>query len=118
MSNLLIAAYALSTSLALVFLKLGSQSAALIAIVDNKLNLNLNLYNLSGIILYVTSFLIYTFLISKFELGYIIPLVTALVYVLVFIASFTIFKESFSTIKVIAIGLILIGIILLNTNKQ
>lgn len=117
MSQLILAAYAIATSLALIFLKLGTQSGAPVTYVDNKLHFNLGFYVVSGIILYGISFIIYTYLISKYDLGYIIPIATALVYVLIFVASFIIFKESFTMIKVLGISFILIGLVLLNLNK-
>jgi multidrug transporter EmrE-like cation transporter len=67
--------------------------------------------------LYGTSFVIYTFLIAKYDLGYIIPLTTAIVYVLIFIASFFIFNEVFTALKVIGIVLIVIGVALLNVKS-
>ena len=57
------------------------------------------------------------YLISKFDLGYIIPLTTALVYVLIFFASFVIFKEAFTALKIVGIVLIVIGVLLLNLKK-
>lgn len=112
-----IIAYALTTALALIFLKLGSANGAPVSLIDSKFHFNLGFYVVAGIILYGTSFLIYTFLISKYDLGYIIPLVTAVVYVLIFIASFIIFKEVFTAAKIVGICLILGGLVLLNLNK-
>lgn len=117
MQQLIIAAYAITTSLALIFLKLGSTNGAPVSYEHNKLQFNLGLYVISGVILYGISFIIYTYLVAKYDLGYIIPLVTALVYILIFIASFVIFKESFTMVKILAIGLILTGIVLLNVSK-
>lgn len=117
MSQLIILAYAITTSLALIFLKLGSATGAAIAFTDNKLQLNLGFYVVSGFVLYAVSFLIYTYLISKYDLGYIIPVATALVYVAIFIASYVVFKEHFTAIKIAGIVLILGGLILLNINK-
>jgi len=113
----IIGIYALATSAALVFLKLGSSQGSPIQIVDGKINFNLSFYIISGIVLYGLSFIVYIYLISRYDLGYIIPLVTALVYVLVFIASFVIFKESFGVFKIIAISMIIFGAVLLNINK-
>jgi multidrug transporter EmrE-like cation transporter len=117
MSNLIIALYVLTTSLALVILKLGAGSGAPIEFLNGKLALNLTLYTIFGIILYGISFILYMYLISKFDLGYIIPLCAAIVYVLIFFASFVIFKESFTAIKIAGIGLILVGLVLLNISK-
>lgn len=117
MSNLLLLIYAVISSTALIFIKLGTRVSGLITHIDNKVHLNLNLYVISGIFLYGVSFLLYTYMISKNELGYIIPISTALVYIFIFTASFVIFKETFTALKITGIALILGGLVLLNVNK-
>lgn len=117
MSQLILAIYAITTSLALVFLKLGTSTGAPISYVDHKVIFNLGFYTISGIFLYGVSFLVYTYLISKYDLGYIIPIATALVYILIFVASFVIFKEVFTAVKIVGICLILSGLVLLNLSK-
>lgn len=116
-SNLLLPIYISITSLALVVLKLGSKDGALAQISDGRVHLNFTPYTVSGIFLYGLSFILYTYLLSKYDLGYIIPLTTGLVYIFIFIASFVIFKESFTLIKILGITFILGGIVLLNLNK-
>ncbi len=118
MSKIIFAAYILATSLALITLKLSTVSGSPILFSGDKILLNINQYTVIGILLYGFSFLLYIYLISKFSLGYIIPITTALVYVLVFIASFVIFKEVFTATKIIGIALILLGFILLNLNRN
>ena len=117
MSRIIISLYVIATSLALVVLKLGSKSGAPAQITEGKLSINITPYTVLGIFLYGISFLIYMYLISKFDLGYIIPLTTALVYILIFTASFIIFKEAFTTIKIIGILLIVLGLMFLNFKK-
>lgn len=117
MANLILLFYALTSTAGLVLLKLGSSASAPVSFVDGKLQFNLGLYVVGGIILYGLSFIVYTYLISKNDLGYIIPVSTALVYVGIFLASFFIFKEAFTAVKIVGIFLILGGVILLNINK-
>jgi drug/metabolite transporter (DMT)-like permease len=117
MSIILLIAYVLATSFGLVLIKLGTTSGLPIAIVEHGLKFNLNLSIISGILLYCLSFVLYIYLISKFDLGFIIPVTTALVYSLVFLASFFIFHEVFTVMKIAAISLIIFGVILLNLNK-
>lgn len=112
--NIIIGLYTLITAGALVVLKLGSKDGPVAQFVDGRLDLNLTILSVTGVILYGISFLLYMYLISKYELGYIIPLTTALVYVLVFFASYTIFKESFTLLKIAGITLIVVGVLLLN----
>lgn len=117
MSIILTIAYVISTSLGLVFIKLGTDTGLPISFVENSLKFNFNLYSILGVFLYGISFFLYIYLISKFELGFIIPLTTALVYTLIFIASFLIFKEVFTIMKIVAISMIIFGVILLNISK-
>lgn len=113
-AKIIISLYVLTTSGALILLKLGSKTGAPVSISDGRLAFNLNLLVMGGGILYATSFLLYMFLISKNDLGYIVPLTTALVYILIFSASYFIFNEVFTVLKVIAIAMIIGGVILLN----
>jgi drug/metabolite transporter (DMT)-like permease len=117
MANIIIALYVLTTSSALIVLKWATQAGSLIRFVEHKLQFNINPYAILGVGLYGTSFLIYTYLISKYDLGYIIPLTTAFVYVVIFTGSFLIFDEKFTILKVAAILLILAGVVLLNIKK-
>ncbi len=117
MSKILITLYVLVTSFALIVLKLGSKLGPPVQILNNKLHLNLTTYTIFGVLFYGVSFLLYIYLISKYDLGYIIPLTTALVYIIIFTASFTIFKESFTLIKIIGIFFIVAGLVFLNLKK-
>lgn len=106
--------YVILTSGGLIAIKLGSESSQYLWHLTGKVSIPINPYMILGVFLYALSFLIYIFLISKFELSYIIPLVTALVYIIIFLAAFLLFKESFTSYKLTAIILIVIGLILLN----
>lgn len=114
MSRLIIALYVLTTSTALIVLKLGTRVGQPNYL---KLPFNINALTISGVILYGISFMLYTYLIAKFDLGYIIPLVTAFVYILIFTASYFIFKETFTVLKISGIACIVAGLILLNIKK-
>ncbi len=119
MLKIILAFYALSASLGLISVKLGAQHGGLpISYVGDRLHFNISLLNMTGIALYGLSFLLYTYLISKYDLGYIIPLATALVYIIIFFASYLVFKESFTPVKIAGILLIVIGSILLNLKNN
>jgi hypothetical protein len=75
-SKIILALYVVTTSAGLIILKLGTNSGVPITYVQNKLQFNFNLYSVLGILLYGISFALYIYLISKFDLGYIIPLAT------------------------------------------
>ena len=116
-SKLILLLYVLSTSAALVLLKLASEDGAPVNLVDGKFTFNINILTVIGVGLFGVSFILYTSLISNNDLGYIVPLTTALVYVLIFTASYFIFQESFTLLKVLAIALIVTGIALLSFNS-
>ncbi len=109
--------YVATTSLGLIILKLSTSTGLPVSYIDGKLSFNINWLSFLGIFLYGVSFLSYFYLISKFDLGYIIPLTTALVYTVIFVASFLIFKEIFTPLKLLGIGLILTGLFFLGPTK-
>lgn len=113
-SKLILSLYVVSATLALVLLKLGTADSLPISFVNNRLQLNLNAHVVGGFLLYGFSFFSYMYLIAKNDLGYIIPFAASIVYILLFTASFFIFKEVFTPIKILAIALIMIGGVLIN----
>lgn len=117
MNKIFLTLYVLTTVSALVVLKLGTQSGLPIAYVDHRLQYNINHYVVIGIMLYGLSFITYVYLVSKNDLGYIIPIAAAFVYLLMFTASAVVFKEVFTIYKIIGIGFIVIGLFFLNINR-
>lgn len=117
MSEIILALYVLTSSLALILLKWGTRAGLPVNFIDHRIHLKLNTYNVSGILLFGISFLLYMYLISKNDLGYIIPLAAAFVYILIFLGSYFIFHEVFNTTKIIGIVMILGGLIFLNIKK-
>lgn len=117
MSKAILALYVAATSLGLIFIKLGTGEGLPVKLDSGKLQFQFNFFVFAGIILYGASFILYLYLISKNDLGYIIPLTTALVYIVIFFASYAIFHEVFTIMKIMGISLIVIGLIILNLKK-
>ncbi len=117
LSKLILGLYVLTTSAGLIILKLGTRNGLPLSLANQKLQLNINAYSILGIFLYAVSFVMYMYLISKNDLGYIIPLAAAFVYILIFFGSYLVFKETFTQMKIIGIALILGGLIFLNLGK-
>jgi glycosyltransferase involved in cell wall biosynthesis/multidrug transporter EmrE-like cation transporter len=118
MNWILILLYVSLTAGGLILLKLGTGGKPLVSSVEGQIIWNIGIVSILGLFCYGVSFLLYMFLVSKFDLGYIVPLTTGLVYILVFAASFLVFKEAFSVIKVFAICLVISGVILLNLKSK
>ena len=74
----------------------------------------ISLLSIVGLVCYLCSFLMYMFLISKFDMSYIVPVTTGIVQVATFVLAILIFKESVTVSKVFATVLILIGVIIMN----
>ena len=81
------------------------------------LNLNISFLTLIGIIFYGLSFIFYTVLLNRFELSFISPLTVALVYLLLMVTAFIVFKEPINIYKIIGSSFILIGILLMVKGK-
>ena len=80
-------------------------------------NISISWITLIGFICYGASFLFYTVLLNKFDLSFISPLTVALVYILLMVTAFIVFKEPVTANKLIGCGLILIGILLMIKGK-
>ena len=117
MFKLILAVYVVAATFALVTLKLGTEKGLPVVISGGRLHFNLNFYFLLGLALYVVSFLAYMYLVSKNDLGYIIPFAASLVYILLFTASYFVFNETFTALKIFAIILIMTGGVLINIHK-
>ena len=114
---ILILVYIILTIAGVVLFKLGTQKDFLVSIATGIFTLKISLISIIGLVCYLCSFLMYMFLISKFDLTYIVPVTTGIVQVATFVLAIMIFKESVAVSKVVATGLILIGVILLNIKK-
>jgi drug/metabolite transporter (DMT)-like permease len=117
-AKMIILLYVAATSAALVVLKFSSEMGPPISIVDGRFSLNINTYTFLGAMLFGLSFLLYTYLISSFHLGYIVPVTTALVYIIIFSLSYFLFDEQFTPTKSFGIILILSGLILLHIGSN
>jgi uncharacterized membrane protein len=116
-ARIILALYILTTVAALTVLKFGTQSGLPISYANQRLHFNFNFLTVSGIVLYGLSFATYVYLISKNDLGYIIPLAAAFVYILIFISSAVFFNEVYTFTKLIGIGLIILGLVFLNLKR-
>ena len=114
---ILIVVYIILTIAGVILFKLGTQKDFLVSIATGVFTLKISLMSIIGLVCYLCSFLMYMFLISKFDLTYIVPVTTGIVQVATFVLAIMIFKESVTVSKVVATGLILMGVILLNIKK-
>lgn len=116
-SAVLIAIYILFTVSGITLMKIGTGKAFEFSLAGGNFKIVFNYILLCGILCYLISFLLYIFLISKYNLSYIVPLTTGLVYVLIFALSLTLFREPVSITGVIGFFLVISGVVFLNIKK-
>ena len=67
-----------------------------------------------GYVIYISSFLLWTRIVLKFDLSYIVPICAGIVQVLTLIAAIIILKEQFKVTSILGVALIIGGIAVLN----
>jgi multidrug transporter EmrE-like cation transporter len=69
-----------------------------------------NYFVWQGLFLYGLGFSLYLYILSKFDVSYIYPILTALVFILLLTLSSLILNEPITTKKVVGISIIILGI--------
>ncbi len=114
MEIVIIAIYLMLSTGGLVLIKLGANTVSL-GIKQGIFNCSISLVSILGLICYIGSFLIFTFVIvKKFDLTYIMPIVTGISQAIVILAGLFVFKEQISNWGIVGIVLVILGIIFLN----
>lgn len=113
MDKLFIIIYLALTVSGLTLVKLGSQGSPLLSKTGDRFVWNLGPLVILGLIAYGLSFLLFMWLVSRFQLSFLIPLTAALVQISIFIVAIILFKESLTLIKLLAFVLIVVGVVLL-----
>jgi len=114
MKLLIIAMYLLLSSGGLILIKLGADSMS-IAMTKGMFNCSMSWTSILGLICYIGSFLLFSFvLVKKYDLTYLMPVITGISQILVIVAGLTIFKEQVSNFGLIGILLVISGIVMLN----
>lgn len=102
--------YLLFSSLGQILFKYGSNKQFYFKIVSQGIQFGINLYAIIGLIMYLISFILFMFVISKYNLSYIIPILTGVMYILTLLFSVTILKEVITIKHIIGSLLILSGV--------
>lgn len=107
--------YILFSVSGLTLFKVGSiqEGGLTIPVVD----VSISKWTLMGIMCYSFSFLIYLCVISKFDLGVIIPIIGGIINIIILFVSYFILKENLSTYSIIGAIIISVGIVIMNLGK-
>jgi len=98
-----------------LFLKSGADQIGVISLksnLDNIISAAMNLYILAGLICYILSVIVWIIALSRVQVSIAYPMLS-FGYVLVTILAWLIFNEPISALKLAALGIIILGIILL-----
>jgi len=116
MKLILVLSYLFCSILGLILMKKGGNAGS-IAVNNRNLGLSINLISFVGLLFYIISFLLYTKVVTTFDLSYIIPIITGVSQVLILFASWSILKETISKEGLIGATIIIIGILIMNIKK-
>ena len=114
MNYLIIILYLICASSGQVLFKYGCNKSFKLELYNGNLNLNINIFSIMGLILYVISFVLFCYIMSRYNLSYIVPILTGVLYISVILLSTFILRESINTIQLVGIGVILFGVIIMN----
>lgn len=110
---ILVILYILLTITGLVLMKLGGNTGSIL-IENMSFSFTMNFISLIGFISYILSFLLFTNIVVKFDLSYIMPITSGLIQVLTLLSGLFIFNEVISTKGIIGASLVICGIIVMN----
>lgn len=109
--------YVICSALGLTLIKMGLNSKLGLSFSAACIEMKIPLLLLGGVLLYICSFLLNMFVVSKFNLSYVYPISAGLIYVAIIILSVFLLKETVSTTQIIGMAAILIGIVIMNIQK-
>lgn len=113
----LVVIYIIFTIVGLVLMKLGENTGTF-GINGTDFNFSISFISLFGFISYILSFLLFTNIVVKFDLSYIMPITSGLIQVLTLISGFLIFNEQISVRGIIGAGLVISGIVIMNLKTK
>lgn len=113
MAYLLATLYVILSCSGLVLFKLGSKVGISIGISAGTFSMKIGLVSIVGVICYISSFLLYLVLVSKFDLSKIYPITTGIIFIGVMVSSVFFLNESVKWTQILGSVLILIGVLLL-----
>lgn len=118
MKYLIMLVYVVFSAGGIVCFKLGSKQALEVSLTSSIFSITLSWISILGICLYVCSFLIYMGLVSKYDLSYLIPVISGAVYIVTLLAAIIIFKENIQFYQIIGILFVLVGMVLMNIKAK
>jgi len=113
MKYIVVGVYTFLSVSGLVLFKLGSKTGLGLNISASFISLKIHWLSVSGLILYIFSFILYMGLIAKNNISQLVPISTGITYIVTLASSIVIFKERITCVHLIGSLLIIFGILLI-----
>lgn len=114
MDKILFVVYLILSIGGMILVKCGVANPLTIALKDSSLSVSAGFITIFGLIMYICSFLIWTKLVTLYDLSFFVPIATAITQVVVLILAVLIFKENISVLQFVGILLAISGIVMMN----
>ena len=108
--------YIILSALGLLFIKVGGEDL-LISINSGIFNIKINIKMLIGMVFYICSFFLFTYIMPKFNLTYIYPIASGILYIIIIITGVVVLKEKVTLYQALGMIIILAGLIVINIKK-
>ena len=105
--------YLIATTSGMALIKLGGSSTSL-AIKGGNFAMSMSFISILGYLLYIISFLLWTKILTMFDLSYIVPITTGISQIIILLIAFGVFHENISTMGIIGIVITICGVICMN----
>lgn len=110
--------YVICSVAGLTLIKLGSNDIVGNSLWLPVLNLRISMKSIAGIMCYGISFCLYLGVVSKFDLGFIIPILGGIVNISILVVSCYVLKEKLSINMIIGAVFIIIGIMIMTFKRN
>src|SRR5574344_900629 len=111
--SILVVIYVILTLSGLVLMKFGGNTGTF-CFKSSSFEFTMSFISLLVFFCYIGSFLLFTNIVVKFDLSYIMPITAGIIQVLTLLCGYVIFKEQISINGIIGVALVIIGIIVMN----
>ena len=118
MRYIILIIYVLLSASGITCFKLGSEKEFSLAVSAGSLSLKVSWLSVLGLAFYFCSFILYMWLISKYQVSYLIPILSGISYVVTLAAAILFLHERLSLAQLVGSFAILAGIILMNIHTK
>ena len=118
MKYIILIIYVLFSASGVIFFRLGSEKEFSLAVSAASFSLKVSWFSVIGLVCYLCGFLLFMWLISKYQVSYLVPVTGGMYYIVILGASMLFLHERLSTVQLIGVVTIIVGIMLMNVHTK